>query len=211
MAISSVSNQEVTKPLKKQEEETTAVAVPEGDHAKKDKTQNTDVFYNHLDNTQQQIIKEAIGGKDGAINKWASPDKIAKSLKEAGYDAKVGKEGNTTYLEVTGKDGQKYKIWDVGGDSGIGSQDIQFNGQLDNFKNDVAALKNKDNADKVGKNNQIDPFNFNAYKNYLDYLIRNLKDNAAALDIKDENQKAQREYIELFEILPLQKEYDSLK
>lgn len=202
MAIGSVTNNEIKKP--KQENQANpanpaAPAVPEGDHTKKDKAQNTDVFYNHLDTQQQEAMKKAIGN-----NKWASPDKVAQSLKDAGYEATVGKEGKTTYLEVTGKDGQKYKIWDVGGDNGIGTQDIAFNGQLDNFKNDVKGLNNNKDAAKVQNNDPFapkaqaaDPFNGqNAYKNYLEYLIGNLKNNLAGIDKNDDNQKVEQQSIE---------------
>ncbi|OGI04954.1 MAG: hypothetical protein A2104_00035 [Candidatus Melainabacteria bacterium GWF2_32_7] len=104
--------------------------------------QNTAVF-NSLDPGAQQIIKETIGDKA-----WLQPEKIAEALKAAGYETEIGGSkgsGTEKYLEVTGKDGQKYRIWDIGGDNGIGTQDIQFNGALKDFKDDTknVATENK--------------------------------------------------------------------
>ncbi|HBH18129.1 MAG TPA: hypothetical protein DDX14_04185, partial [Cyanobacteria bacterium UBA9579] len=98
--------------------------------------QNTQVF-NSLDPQAQEIVKNVIGDKAGA-----SPDKIAAALKAGGYEANVGGakgSGTEKYLEITGKDGNKYRIWDIGGDNAIGTQDIKFNGALGDFKNELKA------------------------------------------------------------------------
>ena len=98
----------------------------------KGKAQNTAVFKS-MDAGAQEAIKGAIGDKN-----WADPKKVAAALTQAGYQATTGKEGDKTFLEVTGKDGTKQKIWDIGGDNGIGTQDIDFNGKLGDFKKEIA-------------------------------------------------------------------------
>ncbi|OGI22576.1 MAG: hypothetical protein A2287_10090 [Candidatus Melainabacteria bacterium RIFOXYA12_FULL_32_12] len=110
--------------------------------------QNTAVF-NSLDSEAQQIIKSAIGDEA-----WVRPEKIAEELKKAGYQVEVGgHEGSGTekYMEVTGKDGEKYRIWDIGGDNGIGTQDINFNGALAGFKEDIGSVKTENTLNNDNK------------------------------------------------------------
>ncbi|OGH96833.1 MAG: hypothetical protein A2104_07520 [Candidatus Melainabacteria bacterium GWF2_32_7] len=103
--------------------------------------QNTAVF-NSLDPEAQQIIKDTVGDKD-----VVRPEKIAEELKKAGYQVETGKQSNVgenesgVYMEITGKDGQKYRIWDIGGDNLIGHQDINFNGALSGLKEDINSVK----------------------------------------------------------------------
>ncbi|OGI01612.1 MAG: hypothetical protein A2Y25_05580 [Candidatus Melainabacteria bacterium GWF2_37_15] len=94
------------------------------------KAQNTEVF-NNLDPEAQKIIQETIGNEE-----FLDPKKIAEALKAGGYNASTGKDGET-FLEIKGKDGKTFRIWDIGSDGGIGTQDISFNGALEGVKNDI--------------------------------------------------------------------------
>jgi|GEM_PF-7047744 len=112
------------------------------------KAQN-DVVYANLDSKAKEVIASTIG-KEAYVN----PLKIAKALKAAGITATVGsskvdpKDNDpTTYLEITNSDGSKSRIWDVGSDGGIGTQDIDLNSQLSSLKADIkAAASNSTSA-----------------------------------------------------------------
>lgn len=99
----------------------------------KGKAQNDQVF-NSLDSKAKQSIQEAIGN-----HAYYSIDKIVANLKADGVTAVKGKGSNgEAYLEITNPDGSKSRIWDIGGDGGIGTQDLSFSNAISNVANDVA-------------------------------------------------------------------------
>jgi hypothetical protein len=110
----------------------------------KGKTAN-DTAFKTLDADAQAALKEAVGGR--AYN---SAKKISASLNADGVKTTVGKGSNgETFIDITNKNGSKTRIWDVGGDSGIGTQDLSFTDAVNSVGNDLA--KNVQNG--------IDPSN----------------------------------------------------
>jgi hypothetical protein len=96
------------------------------------KLQNDSVF-STLSQEAKDSIKQTINGQ-----LWCNIDLIAQNLNNSGISAVSGKTDDASYLEITNSDGSKSRIWDIGGDSGIGTQDIDFNNALSSFKNEVS-------------------------------------------------------------------------
>lgn len=107
----------------------------------KGKTAN-DTAFKTLDADAQAALKEAVGGR--AYN---SAKKISASLNADGVKTVVGESHGETYIDITNKNGSKTRIWDVGGDSGIGTQDLSFTDAVNSVGNDLAKSVNQTNTD----------------------------------------------------------------
>lgn len=98
------------------------------------KAQNNQVF-NSLSEEIRNSIQRTIEKQADA--NWCAPSEIVKGLKSIGVEAVAGKTGEAAYVEITNADGSKSRIWDIGSDGGIGTQDIDFNSKLANAINDI--------------------------------------------------------------------------
>lgn len=124
--------------------------------------QNTKAFQS-LDTQAQQIISSNFVKKSWTDEGgWGDMNKMAEQLNASGYNAKVGKSSdintaggqkgqNVMYLEITDKSGKTVRLWDANGDGGFGKADMNLNGALGSFKNDIAnRAGNANNAAPVG-------------------------------------------------------------
>lgn len=117
-----------------------------------------DAAFQQLDSAAQASIEEAVNGKA-----YMSMKKILANLQADGVSAVKGTGSNgEAYLEVTNKDGSKVRIWDVGGDGGIGTQDLSFSNAVNNVANDVAKSTTAMTDNLV---NTIDPSNAALFSN----------------------------------------------
>jgi len=102
--------------------------------------QNTAVYQN-MDAATQEMLSASIQ-KNGASNggQYCDFEKVEADMNKNGFSTKVvdtDGSGNRKYLEITTPDGKSFRLWDAGGDGGFGTKDINLDGSLGNFKNDV--------------------------------------------------------------------------